>query len=79
MKYFLPLRGTKLWVLIRQNLKLVNCQMSPVIINIFRPNTSKGTAKVPAVDHLRLNTLKGFESCVHALGLSFINMYDLFP
>ena len=31
--------------------------MSPVII--FRPNTLKGTAKAPAVDLLRLNTLRG--------------------
>ena len=50
-------RGTKLWVLLIQNLKIVNCQMSPVII--FRLNTLKGTDKAPAVDLLRLNTLRG--------------------
>ena len=59
MNFFSSLRGTncKLCVLIRQNQKLVNCQMSPVII--FRLITLKGTAKAPAVELLRLNTLGG--------------------
>ena len=58
MKFFPPLRGTKLWVLIRQNLeKVVNCQVSPAII--FRLITLKDSTKAPAVDLLRLNTLTG--------------------
>jgi len=39
------------------NWKLVNCQMSPVIISW--PNIVKGTAKALAVDLLTLNTLRG--------------------
>ena len=39
------------------NKKLLNCQMSPV--TIFQLNTFEGTAKAPAVELLRLSTLRG--------------------
>lgn len=39
----------------RQNSKLVDCQMSPVIV--FRLNTIKGTAEAPDEELLRLNIL----------------------